>query len=320
MDLSGIGSPALWGGFVFFVLAMLALDLGIFHKKAHVVGYKEAAAWSGVWVALALVFAGGVWWKFGPTPGMEFLTGYLIEKTLSVDNIFVFVIIFSSLSIPAIYQHRVLFWGILSALVLRALMIFAGAAALERFHWLIYVFGAFLIFTGLKLFWMWKKGQESNPEESYLMRLARRTIPSTDTLDGDRFFTRKAGRWLATPLFMALLLVELTDVVFALDSIPAIFAVTRDPFIVFTSNIFAILGLRSLFFLLAGMVEKFSLLKVGLSAVLVFVGAKMALVDVVKVSPPVSLGVIALLIGGSIAASLLRARGPAATVVPEAGR
>ena len=305
MELTSIGSPALWGGFVFFVLAMLALDLGVFHRKSHAVGFKEAAAWSAVWVALALVFAGGVWWRFGAVPGMEFLTGYLIEKTLSVDNIFVFVIIFSSLSIPALYQHRVLFWGILSALVLRAVMIFAGAAALERFHWLIYVFGAFLIFTGLKLFWMWKKGQESNPGESSLMRLARRTIPSTNTLDGDRFFTRQGGRWLATPLFMALLLVELTDVVFALDSIPAIFAVTRDPFIVFTSNIFAILGLRSLFFLLAGMVEKFRLLKVGLSAVLVFVGAKMALVDVVKVPPQVSLGIIALLIGGSIAASLL---------------
>ncbi len=308
MELTSIGSPALWGGFVFFVLAMLALDLGVFHRKSHAVGFKEAAAWSAVWVALALVFAGGVWWRFGAVPGMEFLTGYLIEKTLSVDNIFVFVIIFSSLSIPALYQHRVLFWGILSALVLRAVMIFAGAAALERFHWLIYVFGAFLIFTGLKLFWMWKKGQESNPGESFLMRLARRTIPSTDTLDGDRFFTRQGTRWLATPLFMALLLVELTDVVFALDSIPAIFAVTRDPFIVFTSNIFAILGLRSLFFLLAGMVEKFHYLKVGLSAVLIFVGVKMALVDIFKIPPVLSLAVIALLLVGSVVASLVRAR------------
>ncbi|HLK99071.1 MAG TPA: TerC family protein [Myxococcaceae bacterium] len=313
MELQTVGSPLLWGGFILFVLAMLALDLGVFHRKAHVVKFKEAAVWSAIWVSLALVFGVGVWWKFGAQPGMEFFTGYLIEKSLSVDNIFVFVIIFSSLAIPALYQHRVLFWGILSALVLRAVMIFAGAAALERFHWLIYVFGAFLIFTGLKLFWMWKKGKQDNPEDSWAMRMARRVIPSTQRMDGDRFFTREGGKWLATPLFMALLLVEVTDVIFALDSIPAIFAVTRDPFIVFTSNIFAILGLRSLFFLLAGMVEKFSYLKVGLSAVLVFVGLKMALIDVVKVAPPVSLGVIAVLLGGSIVVSLLKARRTATT-------
>lgn len=309
MELQSIGSPALWAGFILFVIAMLALDLGVFHRKAHVVRFKEAAVWSAVWVCLALVFGAGVWWKAGPTPGMEFFTGYLIEKTLSIDNIFVFVIIFSTLAIPPIYQHRVLYWGILSALVLRAVMIFAGAAALERFHWLIYVFGAFLIFTGLKLFLTWKKGAESHPEQSAAMRLIRRLIPSTDELDGHHFFTKVSGRWLATPLFMALLLVELTDVIFALDSIPAIFAITRDPFIVFTSNIFAILGLRSLFFLLAGMVEKFSYLKVGLSAVLVFVGLKMALVDVVKIAPALSLGIIAALLGGSIALSLARAPG-----------
>ena len=240
---------------------------------------------------------------------MQYLTGYLIEKSLSIDNIFVFVIIFSSLSIPALYQHRVLFWGILSALVLRAVMIFAGAAALERFHWLIYVFGAFLIFTGVKLFLVWKKGDDADPSESWFMRLARKVIPTTEKLDGDRFFTRVNGRWLGTPLLMALLLVEVTDVIFALDSIPAIFAITRDPFIVFTSNIFAILGLRSLFFLLAGMVERFSYLKVGLSAVLVFVGAKMALIDFVKLPPPVSLAIIAALLGGSLLASWLKTRG-----------
>jgi tellurite resistance protein TerC len=306
MDATSIGSPALWAGFILFVLAMLALDLGVFHRKAHVVRFKEAAAWSGVWVGLALLFGAGLWWYAGSATGVEFLTGYLIEKTLSVDNIFVFVLIFSALSIPALHQHRVLFWGILSALVLRAVMIFAGAAALERFHWLIYLFGAFLIFTGLKLFWSWKKGKESRPEDSFALRLARRAIPSTHNLDGRRFFSRVNGRWLATPLFMALLLVELTDVVFALDSIPAIFAITRDPFIVFTSNIFAILGLRSLFFLLAGMVEKFRYLKVGLSAVLVFVGLKMALVDVFKVSPGLSLAIIGVLLGGSVALSLIK--------------
>jgi tellurite resistance protein TerC len=285
---------------------MLALDLGVFHRKTHEVKFKEALTWSGVWISLALLFNLGIWWKFGSTPAMQFLTGYLIEKSLSIDNIFVFVVVFSALKIPALYQHRVLFWGILSALVLRAGMIFAGVAMLERFHWLIYVFGAFLIFTGVKLFL--QRNKEEHPEDGAVMKLARRIIPSTPRFDGDRFFTLENGRKLATPLLMSLVLVELTDVLFALDSIPAIFAVTTDPFLVFTSNIFAILGLRSLFFVLAGAVEKFSYLKVGLSAVLVFVGAKMALVDVVKVPPALSLGVIALLLGGSIVASLLKAR------------
>jgi tellurite resistance protein TerC len=290
---------------------MLALDLGVFHRKAHAVRFKEALTWSAVWVGLALLFNVGIWWKFGAEPGVQFLTGYLIEKSLSVDNIFVFVIIFSALRIPAIYQHRVLFWGILSALVLRAVMIFAGVAMLQRFHWLIYVFGAFLIITGIKLFL--NRNKEEHPENGRAMRWARRTIPSTNRYDGHHFFTKEAGKWLATPLFMALILVEVTDVIFALDSIPAIFAVTQDPFLVFTSNIFAILGLRSLFFLVAGMVEKFSYLKIGLSAVLVFVGAKMTLVDVVKVPAFVSLAVIATLIGGSVVASLLKARSQPAT-------
>jgi tellurite resistance protein TerC len=306
MEMQSVGSPALWAGFILFVLLMLALDLGVFHRKTHEVKFKEALAWSGVWISLALVFNLGIWWKFGPTPGMQFLTGYLIEKSLSIDNIFVFVVIFSALKIPALYQHRVLFWGILSALVLRAVMIFAGVAMLQRFHWLIYVFGAFLIFTGAKLFL--QRNKEEHPEDGAVMKLARRLIPSTSRFDKDHFFTVENGKKLATPLFMSLVLVELTDVLFALDSIPAIFAVTTDPFLVFTSNIFAILGLRSLFFVLAGMVEKFSYLKVGLSAVLVFVGAKMALIDVVKVPPALSLGIISLLLGGSIVASLLKAR------------
>jgi tellurite resistance protein TerC len=306
MEMESVGSPALWAGFIIFVLLMLALDLGVFHRKTHEVKFKEALSWSGVWISLALVFNLGIWWKFGPTPGMQFLTGYLIEKSLSIDNIFVFVVIFSALKIPALYQHRVLFWGILSALVLRAVMIFAGVAMLQRFHWLIYVFGAFLIFTGAKLFL--QRNKEEHPEDGAVMKLARRIIPSTNRFDKDHFFTVENGRKLATPLFMSLVLVELTDVLFALDSIPAIFAVTTDPFLVFTSNIFAILGLRSLFFVLAGMVEKFSYLKVGLSAVLVFVGAKMALIDVVKVPPALSLGIISLLLGGSIVASLMKAR------------
>ena len=323
MELQTVGSPALWAGFIAFVLAMLALDLGVFHRSAHTVRFKEALIWSGVWVSLSLVFNAGIWWKFGAEPAVQFLTGYLIEKSLSIDNIFVFVIVFSSLRIPALYQHRVLFWGILSALVLRAAMIFAGVAMLERFHWLIYVFGAFLIFTGVKLFL--NRNQEEHPENSAVMKWARRVIPSTSQFDGHHFFTKENGRRLATPLFMALLLVEATDVIFALDSIPAIFAVTRDPVLVFTSNIVAILGLRSLFFLVAGMMEKFSYLKVGLSAVLVFVGAKMTLVDIVKIPALVSLGVIVLLIGGAVVASLLKARSqpppqhrPESPTVPDA--
>ena len=310
MPPTTIGSPGLWIGFVGFVIVMLALDLGVFHRKSHVVGFREALGWSAVWIALALVFNAGVWWKFGAQPGIEFLTGYLIEKSLSIDNIFVFVVIFSTLGIPALYQHRVLFWGILSALILRALMIFAGAAMLERFHWLIYVFGAFLILTGVKLFR--QRGQEQNLEDSAALRWARKLVPSTERFDGERFFTRENGKRVATPLFLALLLVEFTDVVFAIDSIPAIFAVTRDPFIVFTSNIFAILGLRSLFFVLADMVTRFAYLKVGLAAVLVFVGAKMSLVDVYKVPPLASLVVIAVLLGGSIWFSLAKSRARAA--------
>jgi tellurite resistance protein TerC len=247
-----------------------------------------------------------VGWRFGAQAAVEFLTGYLIEKSLSVDNIFVFLVIFSGLAIPLQLQHRVLFWGILTALVLRAAMIFAGAALLARFHWLIYVFGAFLVFTGVKLFL--SRGKEEHPEQGAAMRLARRFVPATPRLHGARFWVRENGRWLATPLFMALLMVEVTDVIFAVDSIPAIFAVTSDPFIVFTSNIFAILGLRSLFFLLAGLVEKFTYLKVGLSAVLVFVGAKMTLIDFVKVPAAVSLAIVLGLLGGSMLASWWVAR------------
>jgi tellurite resistance protein TerC len=302
MELQSIGSPGLWIGFIAFVIGMLAVDLGIFHRKSHVVGMREALVWSSVWIGLALLFNGVVWKVYGAERGLEFLTGYMIEKSLSVDNIFVFVVIFGALGIPALYQHRVLFWGILTALVLRAVMIFAGTALLARFHWLIYVFGAFLVVTGVKLFI--QRQHASNPADSAVMKLARRLIPSTNRLDGEKFFTVENGKRVATPLFMALLLVEATDVVFAVDSIPAIFAVTNDPFIVFTSNIFAILGLRSLFFLLAGVVDKFRYLKTGLAAVLVFVGAKMSLVDLYKVPPLVSLLVIATLLSVAIAASL----------------
>lgn len=302
--MESIGSPLVWAIFIGFVLCMLALDLGVFHRKAHVVGFREAAIWSAIWVSLALAFNAWLWWSHGSVRAVEFLTGYLIEKSLSIDNVFVFAIIFSALGIPAIHQHRVLFWGILSALVLRAVMIFAGVALLERFHWLIYLFGGFLVLTGLKL--LRQHGSELRPEDGWAFRTLRRLVPSTSRYDGSRFFTLENGRRLATPLFMALLLVELTDVVFALDSIPAIFAITRDPFIVFTSNIFAILGLRSLYFLLAGMVDRFRHLKVGLALVLVFVGLKMALVELIEVPAFASLAVIALILTGSLLASLRR--------------
>jgi tellurite resistance protein TerC len=306
MELQTIGSPALWGGFIAFVFAMLALDLGVFHRKAHVIGYREALTWSAIWISLALLFNLAVWQLFGPERGLEFLTGYVIEKSLSVDNIFVFVIIFSALRIPQLYQHRVLFWGILSALVLRAAMIFAGAALLAKFHWLIYVFGVFLVITGVKLFI--QRNHEEHPENGWAMRTVQRVIPSTSKLDGPHFFAVENGRRVATPLFMALMLVEVSDVIFAVDSIPAIFAVTTDPFIVFTSNIFAILGLRSLFFLLANLVDKFRYLKVGLSAVLIFVGAKMSLVEWIKVPPLASLVVVLAILAVAVWASLHVAR------------
>ena len=257
-------------------------------------------------MGLALVFGAGVWWRFGSQSGIEFLTGYLIEKSLSIDNIFVFVVIFGALGIPAIHQHRVLFWGILSALVLRAAMIFGGIGLLARFHWLIYVFGAFLIVTGVKLYL--QRDKEEHPESGWAMRTIRRLIPSTPKLHGEHFFTLENGRRLATPLFMALLLIEITDVIFAVDSIPAILAISTDPFIVFTSNIFAILGLRSLYFLFARLVDKFRYLKVGLAGVLVFVGAKMTAVDVYKIPPLISLLVVASMLGASIFASWLSNR------------
>jgi tellurite resistance protein TerC len=311
----GVGTPALWAGFVAFVLVVLALDLGLFHRKAHAVGFREALGWSAVWATLALAFSGFVTWRFGGERGIEFLTGYLIEQSLSVDNLFVFVVIFGALGIPPQFQHRVLFWGILSALVLRAGMILAGAAMLARFHWLVYVFGAFLVLTGVKLYL--QRAREMRVEDSWALRLARRLLPSTPHLSGERFFTRENGRRVATPLLMALILIELTDVVFAVDSIPAVLAITTDPFVVFTSNLFAILGLRSLYFLLGGLLERFRHLKVGLAAVLVFVGAKMTLVDVVHVPPALSLVAVLLILGGALAASLLVPR-PEPAPVPRA--
>ena len=292
----------LWSGFLAFVVAMLAIDLGVFHRTSHEVSLKEAGLWSAVWVAFAMAFNGLVWAMFGPERGLEFATGYLIEKALAVDNIFVFVVIFSAFAIPASLQHRVLFWGVFGALLMRAAFIFAGGAFLARFHWGIYVFGAVLAVTGVKL--LLQKHDEMDPEKNLVMRLFRRFVPVTRDFDGDRFTTVKGGRRHATPLLLALVSVEVTDLVFAVDSIPAIFAVTRDPFLVFTSNIFAILGLRSMYFLLAGVIGKFVYLKTGLSFVLVFVGTKMLAMDLVKVPIGVSLGVIAGILVVSVLASL----------------
>jgi tellurite resistance protein TerC len=301
----------LWVGFNAAVLAMLALDLGVFHRKAHVVSLREAAAWSAVWVSLALTFNAGIWYFAGRQPALEFLTGYLVEKSLAVDNIFVIALIFSYFAVPAAYQHRVLFWGILGALVMRGAFIAAGAYMLKEWHWVIYVFGGILLLTGVKM--ALRKDEAIDPEHNPVVRLARRWVPLTPRYDGQKFWTVENGRWVATPLFLVLLLVEFTDLVFAIDSIPAIFAITSDPFLVYTSNVMAILGLRSMYFLLAGIVHKFVYLKFGLSLVLVFVGAKMMLIDVFKVPTAVSLGVIAAVIGGSIALSLLR---PPARQVP----
>lgn len=310
------GSIWLWIGFNLFVLAMLALDLGVFHRKSHSVSGKEALIWSLVWISLSLVFNAVIyffWDRMMPDSSytnreaaLAFLTGYLIEKSLSVDNIFVFILIFSYFGVPAKYQHHVLFWGILGALVMRGALIVLGAALLERFHWIIYVFGAFLIFTGIRM--AWHHDENVEPDKNPVVKFFRKFMPVTDKFEKDKFFVRHAGKLMATPLFLILLVVESTDLVFAVDSIPAIFAVTQDPFIVYTSNVFAILGLRALYFLLADVMDKFQYLKYGLAAVLTFVGTKMVIVDFYKIPIGVSLGVVAGILAISIVASLWKAK------------
>jgi len=285
---------------------MLALDLGVFHRHAHTVGRREALAWSTVWIGLAALFNIGLYVTQGTRVGLEWTTGYLIEKSLSVDNVFIFLLIFSTFAVPPQHQHRVLFWGILGALVMRAVLILIGAALLESFHWIIYLFGAFLIVTGLKF--LRSKEEAPSLERNRLVRLAKRLMPTTEGFEGQRFFTRRNRVIYMTPLFLVLLLIESTDLVFAVDSIPAIYAVTDDPFIVFTSNIFAILGLRALYFLLADVMDKFEYLKYGLAAVLTFVGTKMVIVDLYKIPMGLSLGVVAGILTISILASLWKAR------------
>lgn len=280
----------LWGGFAVLITVMLILDLGVFNRKSHEVSFREALTWTLVWVGLALSFNIGILHFLGTTKALEFLTGYLIEESLSVDNLFVFIMIFSYFQVPRAYQPKILKWGILGALVMRAIFIFIGIELFERFHWMIYLFGGLLIVTGIKMAF---GGEEKiDPEKNLLVRLARKFLPVTNKLSGDRFFIRRNGIIAATPLFLTLLVVESSDVIFAIDSIPAILAVTRDPFIVYTSNIFAIMGLRSLFYLLSSVMEMFTHLKLGVSIILAFIGLKMLLSSVYPIPIYFSLGVI----------------------------
>lgn len=292
-----------WISFLGFVLLMLALDLGVFHRKSHEIKLKEALIWTGVWISLALIFNYGVYVFMGKEKAIEFLTGYVIEKSLSIDNLFVFIMLFTYFKVDVKYQHKVLFWGILGALVMRAIFIFAGVALINKFHWIIYVFGALLIFTGIKM--VFQKEEQINPEKNPLVRLFKRFFPFTNEDQGGQFFVKKNGKRFATPLFVVLLIVEFTDLIFAVDSIPAILAITNDTFIIFTSNVFAILGLRALYFALAGITQYFHYLKYGLAAILVFVGVKMTIVDWYKIPISTSLFVISGILVISVIVSVL---------------
>jgi tellurite resistance protein TerC len=292
-----------WVLFNIFVVAMLVLDLGVFHRRVHTVKFREALIWSVVWIALAIIFAVVIYFWHGRTPSLEFVTGYVIELSLSVDNLFVFLLIFRYFQVPPGHQHKVLFWGILGALIMRAIFIAAGVGLIQRFHWIIYVFGAFLVYSGIKLF---RQGEaEIHPEKNPVLRLFRRWVPVTKDYEGDKFFIRRTGLF-ATPLLVVLVVVETTDLLFAVDSIPAILAITRDAFIVYTSNVFAILGLRSMYFALAGMMEMFRYLHYGLSLVLMFVGGKMLLSHYYEVPTVVALSVVAGILLLSVGASLVK--------------
>lgn len=296
-------SYALWIGFHVFVALMLLIDLGVFNRKAHEVKVREAMAWTVVWIALAFVFAGGVYQTMGRERAIEFVTGYLVEKSLSVDNIFVFLVIFTYFRTPAIYQRKILLWGILGALAMRGVMIGVGVALIERFQWLIQVFGAFLLVTGIRL--VMEHDKEVEPDKNVALRLLRKAMPVADDYQGERFFIRREGRTFATPLFAVLVVVEMTDLIFALDSIPAILGISRDTFIVYTSNVFAILGLRSLYFALSGVMNLFRFLAHGLALVLIFVGGKMIAAVFYHVPVGISLAVIATILSVSIFLSLM---------------
>ncbi|MBC6612679.1 TerC family protein [Hymenobacter sp. BT507] len=297
-------SPLFWVGFVVFVLAMLLLDLLVLNRKAHIVRMREALGWSAFWVALSLSFNYLVYRTMGHQAGLEFLTGYLIEKSLSVDNLFVFLLIFSYFKVPAQYQHKILFWGIMGALVLRAAFILAGAALLAKFHFLLYLLGAFLVYTGIKMA-ISADDPEIDPESNPIVKFLGRHLPITNRIDGPDFFLRRNGVLFATPLFVVLVMVETTDVVFAADSIPAILAVSRDTFIVFTSNVFALLGLRAMYFALAGLMRLFHYLHYGLSLILVFIGGKLLLSEYVHIPMGVALGTVGVILFGSVLLSVL---------------
>ncbi len=296
----------MWIVFGVLVVVMLSLDLGVFHREAHVIKLREALVWSGIWIGLSLLFNLGIYIYLGSEPAILFLTAYIIEKSLSVDNIFVFLLIFTYFSVPRIHQHRVLFWGILAALVLRAVFIAAGITLVQKFEWIIYIFGAFLIYTGFKM--ALRKDEQIHPEKNPVLRAFRRFFSVTDQYDGSRFFVMKAGRYVATPLFVVLLVVETSDLIFAVDSIPAVLGITYDPFIVYTSNVLAILGLRALYFALAGIMELFHYLHYGLSFILAFVGFKMLISHVYHIPTVLALGVISVTIAVCIVASVLHPR------------
>jgi tellurite resistance protein TerC len=295
---------ALWVGFNVFVLAMLAMDLGLFHRKDHVVSPKEAGVWTVVWISISLAFCAFIWRFFGPTEGLQWLTAYVVEYALSVDNLFVFLLVFSYFRVAPEHQHRVLFWGIIGAFIMRAVLIIAGAALVLRFHWLMYVFGAFLVYTAVKM--LFSNDEAMDPEQQGIVKFARRVLPVSRQGEGSRFFLTEDGRRKVTPLFIVLLVVEATDLLFALDSIPAVLGISQNAFIIYTSNVCAILGLRSLFFVVASLMDKFHLLKLGLSAILAFVGVKM-LITYFDIHIPIglSLGVIGGILLAAIVASLI---------------
>lgn len=295
-------SFTLWILFNAFILLMLIVDLMVFNRKPHEISIRESLIWTGIWISLAVVFGAGLYYFMGPQESLDYFTGYLIEKSLSVDNIFVFLLIFTYFRVDAKYQHRVLFWGIFGALVFRLLFIFIGVALLERFHWIIYVFGAFLIFTGIKL--GLEKDKEIHPDKNPVLKLVRRFVPITKNFHGQNFFIKRSSRIIATPLFVVLIVIETTDVIFALDSIPAIMAITRDPFIIYSANAFAILGLRALYFALSGVMRLFHYLHYGLAFILVYIGIKMLLESVYHISTPVTLGIIVVTLTVSVVLSI----------------
>lgn len=296
----------LWIVFGVSVLVMLGLDLGVLHRKAHVIEVKEALMWSAMWIALALLFNLGIYFLLGHDMALKFLTSYLVEKSLSVDNLFVFLLIFYYFVVPSAYRHKVLFWGILGALIMRAIFIATGLLIIERIHWVIYLFGAFLIFTGIRIFLRKGKELELHPKNNPVIKLFCRFMPVTSDYRGDRFWLKKNGGYLATPLFITLLVIETTDIVFAVDSIPAVLSITLDPLIVYSSNVFAILGLRALFFALAAVIQRWHYLNYGLSAILVFLGFKMLFSGLFKMPTGIALGVVAAILTVSAIASVLR--------------